>query len=59
MQTSTIKFHRRGEIAGGRYARQVREDIYKSTSIYLAHKLNQLVSEHLEIIARVSAGLTV
>ena len=27
-----------------------------STSIYLAHKLNQLVSERLEIIAWVSAG---
>lgn len=33
------------------------KDIYKSTSIYLAHKLNRVVSEHLEIIARVSAGL--
>lgn len=56
---STMKFHRGGEIAGDWYARQSKEDIYKSNSIYLAHKLNQLVSEHLEIIAWVSVGLAV
>lgn len=52
------KFHSDVEIAA-QHGCQSKEDIYKSSSIYLAHKLNQLVSEHLEIIASVSVGLAV
>lgn len=35
------------------------KDISESTFMYLAHKLKKLVSERLEIIAGVSAGLDV
>lgn len=46
--------NRKVEIAGERYLYT-----YASNSIYLAHKLNRLVSERLEIIAWVSVGSTV